>query len=117
MRLQMGEQVQDDGLVLLMPGQGRYQLRGMRVVHHHQELLVSAGEEVPRTTTALVDFFRRFFEKGVFGRDERGGYISLDHVHAAHSALARPHVQEPHRLQPLRPPRPVPVVAPPSGRR
>ncbi|MFD7499009.1 hypothetical protein ACFV8T_43225 [Streptomyces sp. NPDC059832] len=53
----------------------------------HQGLLasISSDEEPPLTTTALTDSFRRFFQEGVLGRDERGGYVSFERLHAAHA--------------------------------
>ncbi|MFF4741302.1 hypothetical protein ACFY2W_36275 [Streptomyces sp. NPDC001262] len=51
----------------------------------HGQLLPSLGEEVPTTISELVGLFRRFFNEGLFGRDERGGYIDMNRVHAAHA--------------------------------
>ncbi|MER6655242.1 hypothetical protein ABT248_32475 [Streptomyces sp. NPDC000971] len=53
----------------------------------HQGLLtsISPDEEVPLTTAALTDSFRRFFQEGLLGRDEKGGYISFERLHEAHS--------------------------------
>ncbi|MFJ7416735.1 hypothetical protein ACIQWZ_38990 [Streptomyces sp. NPDC098077] len=53
----------------------------------HPGLLVplSPDEEPPLTTAALTDSFRRFFDEGILGRDEKGGYISFDRLHAAHA--------------------------------
>ncbi|MFC9759682.1 hypothetical protein [Streptomyces sp. NPDC056921] len=50
---------------------------------HRQDLLALIGGGPPRTATELVDLFRRSAQKGVFGRDERGGYVSF--IHAAHA--------------------------------
>ncbi|MEU1091472.1 hypothetical protein ABZ401_32495 [Streptomyces sp. NPDC005892] len=52
----------------------------------HQGLLasISPDEEPPRTTTALTESFRRFFQEGVLGQDEKGGYVSFERLHAAH---------------------------------
>ncbi|MEU0001855.1 hypothetical protein ABZ069_33595 [Streptomyces microflavus] len=53
----------------------------------HPGLLASLSpdEEPPLTIAALTDSFRRFFEEGIIGRDENGGYISFDRLHAAHA--------------------------------
>ncbi|MDJ1645361.1 hypothetical protein [Streptomyces pakalii] len=53
----------------------------------HPGLLASlrTDEEPPLTISALTDSFRRFFDEGVLGRDEDGGYISFERLHAAHA--------------------------------
>ncbi|MEU8545362.1 hypothetical protein AB0C52_36085 [Streptomyces sp. NPDC048717] len=53
----------------------------------HQGLLppISTDEGTPVTPAALKDSFRRFFQEGTLGRDEKGGFISLERLHAAHA--------------------------------
>ncbi|MFJ8762868.1 hypothetical protein [Streptomyces cyaneofuscatus] len=53
----------------------------------HPGLLVSLSpdENPPLTIAALTDSFRRFFEEGLIGRDEKGGYISFERLHATHA--------------------------------
>ncbi|MFE1334480.1 hypothetical protein [Streptomyces microflavus] len=53
----------------------------------HPGLLASLSQdaEPPLTIAALTDSFRRFFEEGITGRDENGGYISFERLHAAHA--------------------------------
>lgn len=62
-------------------------MAAMVLTHFEQqgELLASIGEEVPATISELVDSFRRFFYAGLFGRDERGGYVNMTEFHAAHT--------------------------------
>ncbi|WP_406500073.1 hypothetical protein OG936_36720 [Streptomyces sp. NBC_00846] len=52
-------------------------------IEHRQDLLALIGGEAAPDHSELVDLFRRSVQRGVFGRDERGGYIS--HIHAAHA--------------------------------
>ncbi|MGW6463969.1 hypothetical protein [Streptomyces rubiginosohelvolus] len=54
---------------------------------NHQGLLasISPDEEPPLTIAALTDSFRRFFDEGLLGRDENGGYISFESLHAVHA--------------------------------
>ncbi|MER5555941.1 hypothetical protein ABT001_30455 [Streptomyces sp. NPDC002793] len=51
----------------------------------HQGLLtsISPDEEAPPTTAAPTDSFCRFFQEGLLGRNEKGGYISFRRLHAA----------------------------------
>lgn len=46
---------------------------------------LSPDEKPPLTIAALTDSFRRFFDEGIIGRDEKGGYINFDRLHAAHA--------------------------------
>lgn len=55
------------------------------LVEQKPDLMSSLGEELPKTPRELVDSFRRLVDDGFFGRDENGGYLNLNHVHATHA--------------------------------